>query len=184
MTSPPPPPPPEGADEPGADLADLADQDEEDAGFALFSDPRDSRPSLAADGSDPGVLPVALGGTAAVALMVTILIAFNGRLLQPFGVAMVVITLGLAWFAWQTRVERIQVRLSQGGVVYVDRSSSDALRYDLTSELTRVRMSGAPGAEDWTVNFARRGHEDFTVTAVMVDSEEFTNGLRAFRPDL
>ncbi len=153
--------------------------------FSLFQDQLNSQPSLAADGSDPGVLPVALAGTAVVAFMVVVLAAANGRLFAPFGLAMVVIAGALAYFAWQTRVERIDVKISSGGIVYVERSSTGALRYDLSSNSTQVTMNGQPGTTTWDLTFARgNGRDPFTVTAAMVNSVDFVERVRAFRPDL
>ena len=156
-----------------------------DGGFALFQDALTSQPTLAADGSDPGVLPIALAGTGLVALMVAVIAGFNGRLLEPFGIGMVAITAALIYFAWQTRVERIEVQISRGGVVYVERSSTGSLRFDLGSPSTRVTISGEPGTHSWALTFARGGGRDsFTVTAAMVDSIDFTRRVRAFRPEL
>lgn len=160
-------------------------QDSVDGDFSLFQDQLTSQPSLAADGSDPGVLPIALGGTALVGFMVVVLTTANGRLFQPFGIAMVAITAALAYFAWQTRVERIEVQISDGGVVYVERSSTGALRFDLRSTSTHVSMTGAPGTTSWELTFTRGGGLDpFTVTGAMVDSTAFVERVRTFRPDL
>lgn len=163
----------------------VAPQESADGDFSLFQDQLTSQPSLAADGSDPGVLPIALGGTALVGFMVVILTTVNGRLFQPFGIAMVAITAALAYFAWQTRVERIEVQISDGGVVYVERSSTGALRFDLRSTSTHVAMTGEPGTTSWELTFMRgSGMDPFTVTAAMVDSTSFVQRVRAFRPEL
>ena len=160
-------------------------QEPADGDFSLFQDQLMSQPSLAADGSDPGVLPIALGGTALVGFMVVVLTTVNGRLFQPFGIAMMAITAALAYFAWQTRVERIEVQISDGGVVYVERSSTGALRFDLRSTSTHVAMTGEPGTTSWELTFTRGGGLDpFTVTGAMVDSTAFVQRVRTFRPDL
>lgn len=166
--------PPAGRDSTGQD----------ESPFGLFQEQLTSHPSLVADGSDPGVLPIALGGTALVGTMVVFLAALNGNLFTPFGLAIVAITAMLAYFAWMTRVERIEVQLSKGGVVYVERSSSGSLRFDLRHDATRVTMSGDPGTQRWEMTFARGGVGSFTVTSAMVDSNEFVRGVRAYRPDL
>ena len=160
--------------------ADLAADDDR---LSLFDElAPDDTPGLAADGSDPSVLPIALGGTAVVTAMVGLLAAFDRGVASPIALLMFALTVLLAYLAWNSRVERFEVSVSRG-MVYVD-SSSTSYRFDLRTSTTRVEMYGQPGEPGWQVQFLRRHLDPFTVDASMVDPHEFTRQLREWRPEL
>lgn len=151
--------------------------------MSIFDDAdRGSSSTLAPDGSDPTILPVALAATAVVAAMVTLLATLNGTLRSPFGLVVLGLTVVLAWLAWLTRVVRTQVSITRG-MVYIDRGGS-SYRFDLRSEATGVEVAGRPGDPDWQVRFLRRSMDPFTVDRTMVDPHEFTRQLRTWRPEL
>lgn len=154
-----------------------------DETLSFFDQPQQGiSPALAADGSDPGVIPVALGGMAIVSGMVAILIALNGRLLTPLGLFILAMTAVLAYVAWRTRVRRLDVTVSSG-IVYIE-SAETTLRFDLSSEGTRVEVHGQPEDADWHVTFLRRSLDPFVATPAMVDPERFLDQLRSTRPEL
>ena len=155
----------------------------DDGRLSLFDDVApDDTPGLAADGSEPGVLPIALGGTAVVTAMVAVLAALDRGLGSPVALLMIALTCLLAYLAWQSRVETFQVSVSRG-MVYVDSSSAN-YRFDLRTASTQVEMTGQPGDAGWQVRFLRRHLDPFTVDASMVDPAEFVAQLREWRPDL
>ena len=159
--------------------AELAD----DGRLSLFDDlAPDDTPGRAADGSDPGVLPIALGGTAVVTTMVGLLAAFDRGLFSPVALLMLALTGVLGYLAWNSRVERFQVSVSRG-IVYVD-SSSTNYRFDLRTSTTQVEMVGEPGQPGWQVRFLRGHLDPFTVDATMVDPAGFVRQLREWRPEL
>lgn len=137
---------------------------------------------LARDGSDPRVLSMILAATAVVAGMVALLALVNGNLDSPFGFAMIVATLALAYAAARTRVPNVEVNVSRG-VVYVVKGET-SYRFDLRQEHTSVDMVGRPGDSYWQVQFHRKGMDDLVVDADMVDPHEFVRLLREHRPNL
>lgn len=137
---------------------------------------------LARDGSDPRVLSLILAATAVVAGMVALLALVNGNLDSPFGFAMIVATLALAYAAARTRVPSVEVSVSRG-VVYVVKGET-SYRFDVRQEGTRVDMVGQPGDSYWQVQFHRKGMDDLVVDADMVDPHEFVRLLREHRPNL
>ena len=149
--------------------------------LSLFDDPQPvAAPSLAADGSDPGVLPMALIGTSVVAGMAAILAFVNDR--AGFGILMLGVTVLLLWFASATWVTPVEVSVTRG-IVYVEEGSSKH-RFDLRNERTQVEMSGQPGDRDWEVRFVRRGLDPFVIRDGMVDARAFVTQLREWRPEL
>lgn len=167
-----------------AELAEARAELAADPGrLSLFDDlAPDDTPGRAADGSDPGVLPIALGGTAVVTTMVGVLAAFDRGLFSPVALLMFALTCLLGYLAWNSRVERFQVSVSRG-MVYVD-SSSTSYRFDLRSSTTQVEMVGVPGEPGWQVRFLRRHLDPFTIDASMVDPIQFVRQLREWRPEL
>ncbi|GAA1503788.1 hypothetical protein [Nocardioides humi] len=137
---------------------------------------------LTGDGSDPRVLSLVLGATAVVAGMVTLLTLINGKLGSPFGIAMVLVTIGLAWGAVRTRVVPVEVSVVRG-IVYVEQGESTH-RFDLRKPGTPVEMVGRPGEAGWAVRFGRKGLDPFVIDGSMVDAEEFVRQLREYRPHL
>jgi len=137
---------------------------------------------LARDGSDPRVLSLILAATAVVAGMVALLALVNGNLDSPFGLAMIVATLALAYAAARTRVPGVEVSVSRG-VVYVVKGES-SYRFDVRQEHTLVDMVGQPGDSYWQVHFHRKGMDDLVIDADMVDPHEFVRLLREHRPNL
>jgi hypothetical protein len=151
--------------------------------LSLFDDVApDTTPGLAADGSDPAVLPIALGGMAVVTAMVTLLAALDRGLASPVSLVMLALTCLLGYLAWQSRVETFEVSVSRG-MVYID-SSSASYRFDLRTPTIQVEMAGKPGQAGWQVRFLRRHLDPFTVDASMVDPAEFVRQLREWRPEL
>jgi hypothetical protein len=164
-----------------ARLAEMAEPGEHRESISLFDDPQpvDER-SLAAEGSDAAVLPMALTGTAIVAGLATLLAFLNDRL--GFAVMMLAVTIVLGWFARATWVVPVVVSVNRG-VVYIDHGETKH-RFDLRNERTQVETSGHPGDRDWEVRFLRRGLDPFVVRAGMVDPTTFLQQLREYRPDL
>ncbi len=150
--------------------------------LSLFEGDMLGADGLTGDGSDPRVLSMVLGSTAVVAGMVTLLTLLNGKLASPFGVAMVLITIGLAWGAARTHVVPIEVSVVRG-MVYVEQGETSH-RFDLRKPETVVEMVGRPGDAGWSVRFPRRGMEAFVIDGSMVDAGEFVRQLREHRPDL
>lgn len=137
---------------------------------------------LGRDGTDPRVTSLVLAATAVVSGMVTLLAFFNGNLMRPFGLGMLALTIGLAWAAARTRVEPVQVSISNG-VVY-GASGGTTYRFDLKSDGTQIDMTGEPGDAYWQVRFMRRHMEPFVVDADMVEPHGFVTQLRHYRPSL
>ena len=162
------------------ELAALRDADEQ--GLSLFADQPASPDRLTGDGSDPRVLSMVLAATAVVAGMVAFLALVNGKVLTPFGVAIVLLTIALAWAAARTRVTPVEVSVVRG-IVYIEKGES-TYRFDIRKPETGVDMVGQPGDHGWAVHFARRHLEPFVVDASMVDAHEFVRRLREYRPDL
>jgi hypothetical protein len=166
-----------------AELAQARAELADDGRLSIFDDvPDDDTPGRAADGSDPAVLPLALGGTAVVTAMVGLLAAFDRGLVSPVSLLMFALTGLLAYLAWNSRVETFEVSVSRG-MVYVD-SSSSSYRFDLRTSTTQIEMSGQPGEPGWEVRFLRRHLEPFKIDASMVDPTEFVHQLRQWRPEL
>jgi hypothetical protein len=151
--------------------------------ISLFDDLAPDDPQgRAADGSDPGVVPIALGGTAVVTAMIGLLAAIDRGLFSPVALLMFALTCLLGYLAWNSRVERFQVSVSRG-MVYID-SSSNSYRFDLRTPTTQIEMIGQPGERGWQVRFLRRHLDPFPVDASMVDPVEFVRQLREWRPEL
>ncbi len=151
--------------------------------LSLFDDlPADDSRGVAPDGSDPNVVPLALGGTAVVTGMVAVLAAIDRGLVSPVALLMLALTVLLAYLAYNSRVERFEVSVGRG-MVYID-SSSTNYRFDLRSSTTKVEMTGEPGEPGWQVRFLRRHLDPFTVDASMVDPHDFVRQLREWRPEL
>lgn len=151
-------------------------------GISLFVDQPDSSDRLTGDGSDPRVLSLSLAATAVVAAMVTVLTLVNGKLVTPFGVVMVLLTIVLAWGAARTRVVPVRVSVVRG-VVYVEQGETSH-RFDLRKEQVQVQMVGQPGDPGWTVRFPRRHMEPIVIDRTMVDPHDFVRQLREYRPQL
>jgi hypothetical protein len=172
------------AEELAAEVAALrAELEADNDRLSLFEDlPPDDTSGLAADGSDPGVLPMALAGTAVVTAMVGLIAAFQSGLASPVALLMLGLSCVLAVLAWNTRVEQFEVSVGRG-MVYID-SPSNSYRFDLRSSTTQLEMSGEPGDPGWQVRFLRRHLDPFTVDASMVEPGEFVRQLREWRPEL
>lgn len=153
-----------------------------DETLSLFEGEPLSGDRLTGDGSDPRVLSMVLGATAVVAAMVVLLTVLNGKIGTPFGIAMVLVTLVLAWAAARTRVVPVEVSVVRG-IVYIEQGESTH-RFDLRKPETAVEMVGRPGERDWAVRFPRKGMEPFVIDASMVDAEEFVRQVREHRPQL
>ena len=155
---------------------------EDDGSLSLFAgEPAPDR-SVSGDGSDPRILSMILGATAVVAGMVALLALLNGKLVTPFGVVMVLLTIGLGWAAARTRVVPVEVSVVRG-IVYVEQGET-TYRFDLRKPGTEVEMDGRPGESGWVVRFPRRHLDPFVIDGSMVDAEEFTRQLREYRPAL
>ncbi|KAA1427503.1 hypothetical protein [Nocardioides antri] len=137
---------------------------------------------LSGDGSDPRVLSIILAATSVVAGMVALLALVNGNLFTPFGFAMILATLVLAYAATKTRVPSVEVSVTHG-VVSI-RKGETSYRFDVRNPGTQVDMVGQPGDSSWAVYFHRKGMDDFVVDASMVDAREFARQLREYRPEL
>lgn len=153
-----------------------------EAGSLSLFDGEATSDRLTGDGSDPRVLSLVLGATAVVAGMVALLAMLNGKLGSVFGLAMLALTVGLAWAAARTRIVPVEVDVVRG-VVYVKQGES-TYRFDVKKSDTQVLVSGRPGDADWAVHFPRRGLEAFVINASMVDPHSFLRDLREFRPEL
>ena len=153
-----------------------------EAPISLFEGLDDAGAGLSRDGSDPRVLSMILAATSVVAGMVALLALVNGNLFTPFGFAMIVTTLGLAYAASRTRVMGVDVSVSHG-VVYIQKGES-SYRFDVRQESTLLDMVGQPGDAFWQLRFHRKGMDDFVVDPDMVDPHEFVRQLREFRPGL
>lgn len=154
----------------------------DDAHSLSLFDGESASERLTGDGSDPRVLSVILGSTAVVAGMVTLLALLNGKLGSFFGLAMLALTIGLAWGAARTRVIPVEVDVVRG-VVYVKQGESTH-RFDVKKPETQVQVVGRPGDSDWAVHFPRRGMEPYVIDGSMVDPQSFLQDLREFRPEL
>ncbi len=155
-----------------------------DQNLDLFQAPprEHSEPTLAADGSDQGVLPMALTGVAVVAFMVALLSWVNSGFFALFTIGMLVIAGALAYFAWQTRIVKLDVQVSRG-IVYIE-SGGFTHRFDLRSDQTAIEVQGSPGDAYWQVRFLRRSLDPFVIDTSMVDAARFMAQLREWRPEL
>ena len=151
------------------------------AGLSLFEG-GEAAPRLTGDGSDPRILSIALGATALVAGMVTVLALLNGTLITPFGLVILVLTVVLAWAAMRTRVEPTEVSVVRG-MVYVKKGDSTH-RFDVRNPATPVNQVGTPGESGWRLEIGRRGLEPFVINGSMVDAVSFVSQLREWRPEL
>lgn len=147
-----------------------------------FFDGEQSVDRLTGDGSDPRVLSLILGATAVVAGMVALLALINGKLGSVFGLAMVALTIGLAWAAARTRIVPVEVEFARG-VVYIKQGETTH-RFDLKKSETRIEVHGHPGDSGWAVHFLRRHMDPYVVDGSMVDPYDFTHQLKSFRPEL
>ncbi|MFC5727406.1 MULTISPECIES: hypothetical protein [Nocardioides] len=152
------------------------------AGISLLSGQPASSDRLTGDGSDPRVLSLFLAATAVVAAMVAFLALVNGKLGTPFGVVMVLLTIGLVWGAARSRVVPVEVSVVRG-VVYVVQGEASH-RFDLRKEHTQVQMVGQPDDPGWSVRFPRRHMEPVVIDRTMVDPHDFVWQLREYRPQL
>jgi hypothetical protein len=153
--------------------------------ISIFDGAGDLEPvgsGLARDGSDPRVLSMILAATSVVAGMVALLSFINGNLDSPFGFAMIIATVVLAYAAARTRVQGVEVSVSHG-VVYVVKGET-TYRFDVRQDHTLIDMVGEPGDSYWQVQFHRKGMDDFVVDADMVNPHEFVRLLREHRPNL
>jgi len=150
--------------------------------LSLFDGDPQAGDRLTGDGSDPRVLSMVLGATAIVAGMVALLTLLNGKLGTPFGVAIVLVAVGLAWAAAKTRVVPVEVTVVRG-VVYVEQGES-TYRFDVRKPETQVEVVGRPGEPGFLVRFPRKAMEPFVIDGSMVDAEEFLRQLREHRPEL
>lgn len=164
-----------------AQEADEAEEEErDDHSFSLFDGPQSSDSKVKGDGSDPGVLPMALIGVGIVSALVSLLAFFNGRV--GFGLVMLGVTVLMLWIASATWVTPIEISVSRG-IVYIEQGESKH-RFDLRNERTQVEMVGHPGDSNWEVRFLRRGLDPFVVRDSMVDARSFVSQLREWRPDI
>ncbi|NYJ02906.1 hypothetical protein HNR19_003604 [Nocardioides thalensis] len=138
--------------------------------------------SPADDEGDARVVSLALGSTAVVSAMVTLLALLNGNLFTTFGYVMIALTIGLAIAATRSRSQPVDVHITNG-VVYAERGGS-SYRFDLKNDSTRVEMDGSPGDSYWQVRFLRRNMDPLVVDDDMVDPASFVAQLRQYRPAL
>ncbi|CAN5569054.1 hypothetical protein BH11ACT8_BH11ACT8_17480 [soil metagenome] len=151
--------------------------------LSLFDDVgTDIDPDRAPDGSEPGVLPIALAAVATVAFLSALLSWANNGLLEVFTLLMLAVGTLFAWAAWSTRVLRVEVSVVDGVVLVV--RGDDTHRFDLRNPATRVEVIGSPGDTDWKVRFYRRALEPCDVDARMVHAHDFLAKLREYRPEL
>lgn len=168
-------------DELAAAQARVAAYEEEPTSLSFF-DGEQPGDRLTGDGSDPRVLSLILGATAVVAGMVALLAMINGKLGSVFGLAMVALTIGLAWAAARTRIVPVEVEFARG-VVYIKQGETTH-RFDLKKPETQVEVHGRPGDAGWAVHFLRRHMDPYVLDGSMVDPYEFTHQLRTLRPEL
>lgn len=137
--------------------------------------------TLAPDGSDRAVLPLALAATAVVAFLVGLVTLASGRF--SFLTVVVFAVAGLlAWGAAQTRVSRVRVEVVDGVVRVVE---GDVTRtFDLRNDSVRIDVQGKPGDTYWRVRFYRRALDPIDVDDTMVDPADFMARLRDVRPEL
>ena len=162
-------------------LRDLDARTSSERSLSLFDQPQaGGRRTLAADGSDPGVLPMALLGLSVVAGLACGLALLNGRVV--FGMVMLGVTAVLGWAAQASWVSPVEVSVNRG-IVYVEQGP-EKHRFDLRTEGTRVEVHGQVGDLDWQVRFARRGLDPVVVHSGHVDPTTFLGQLREYRPEL
>ena len=154
----------------------------EESPISIFDARTGAAPGLSSDGSDPRVMSIILAATAVVAGMVALLALVNGNLGTPFGFAMIITTVVLAYAAARTRVGAIEIDIASG-VVYIKKGET-SYRFDLRHDNTHLDMDGQPGDTYWQVRFHRKGMDDFVVDGSMVNPEEFVRRLREHRPEL
>ena len=170
------------AEELGAARAQLANASEP-ATFDLFDDAGSASidPTRAPDGSEPGILPIALAAVGTVCLLVGLLSWANNGFFTIFTPLMIGIGTAFASAAWQTRVVRVEVTVVDGVVTIVRGDTTHS--FDLRNTTTRFEVFGQPGDSDWRVRFYRRGLDPLDVDAQMVDPEAFVARLREYRPE-
>lgn len=147
--------------------------------LSIFEGGTDPGERLTGDGSDPRVLSFALGATAVVAGMVTVLSLLNGTLMTPFGLLIAALTVVLTWAALRTKVEPVEVSIVRG-LVYVKKGES-SYRFDVRSAATEVEQVGTPGEPGWELRFARKGMDPFVINGGMVEPVSFMAELRQWR---
>jgi len=160
-------------------LASAEAEESDPSSLTLFDDNDSLSPGT---GADHGVLPVALGGTAFVLLVVGVLSLVNNGLASPFTLLMLGLAGVLGWTAWQVRPVGSTVHV-EDGVVKIERAGS-TYRFDLRSETCRVDVLGTPGDDGWRVVFRRGRLDPCTVDASMVDPARFLAEVRKHRPGL
>jgi hypothetical protein len=101
---------------------------------------------------------------------------------RTVGLVFTVAAVALAALAWRARPSTSHVRIDRGVVDIVARDRHH--RFDLANPGTELELVGTPGERDWKVLFLRRGLDPVAVDGRMVDSEEFTETLRTWRPGL
>lgn len=136
----------------------------------------------AANGSDPILLPIALGATAVVAFLIALLSLANNGFGSIVSIGAMLGSFALGWAAWRTRVVPVDVYVEKG-IVHVEKGDAE-LRFDLTNKATRIEVVGRPGDSDWLVRFYRRALDPCDIDASMVDPERFLARLREYRPEL
>ena len=106
--------------------------DGDDAGRdAPYDVPLVSNARLIGDGSDAGVLPIALLGTALVMALVFALSLVNNGVLSLVTLLFLLITAGLGYGAWLTRVVHTDISIDRG-MVHVRRGRND-YHFDLSA---------------------------------------------------
>ncbi len=137
--------------------------------------------SLAPDGSDRAVLPIALAATAVVAFLIGLVTLASGRF-SFLTVVVFAVAAALAWGASQTRVTRKTVDVVDGIVRIVEGDTTRT--FDLRNDGVRVDVQGKPGDAYWRVRFHRRALDPVDVDVDDVDPADFMARLREVRPDL
>lgn len=159
-----------------------APEPDADASLSLFDRAQGGEPgsSLAPDGSDPTVLPMALLALAVASGLAAALALLGGR--TTFGLVALGVAALLGWGSRATWVMPVEVHVDRGVVLVAQ--GRERHRFDLRSDATRVAVHGEPGDLDWQVRFARQGSDPVVVHGGQVDAEAFLAQLREHRPDL
>jgi hypothetical protein len=157
--------------------------DTDDGHLTLFdgATSEDPRGHLAADGSDPRILPLALGATAVVAFLVFVMMLLTTGV-SLLGLVVLAVAVGLGMAAYNTRYVPRTVHVVDG-VVEVTHGD-DTKRFDLRNDSIRLDVQGIPGDAFWRVRFHRRALDPVDVDDTMVDPAEFMARLREYRPGL
>lgn len=164
-------------------LAEQPGDADEAQHLTLFDNATPAEPGtkFAPDGSDQGVLPIALAATAVVALLVALVTVVAGS--TGFITLLALVASGaLAWAAYQTRVTRVFVEVVDGVVKVTEGDSTRS--FDLNNDHIKVDVQGKPGDEYWRVRFYRRALDPVDVDATMVDPATFLAQVRHYRPEV